>query len=116
MLSPDARQVGFAKLTTCLVGAKVDELSIRCTSGRGAALSGGCLKGRGRLLRSRNTLAVPLVNDSALVARDTSLGPGPALSTTLGPSSVLGCREPGQETESKKVLHDARCRVDYGIS
>lgn len=116
MLSPGARQAGLAKLTAGLVGANVDELSIRCTSGRGATLGGGSLEGGGRLLRSRNTLAVPLVNNSALVARDTSLGSGPALSTTLGPSSVLGCREPGQETESKKVLHDARCRVDYGIS
>lgn len=74
MLSPSSRQTALAKLSTRLVSTNPEKLSIsRCTSRR-AATTGSGLEGSGRLLSSAgDTLAVPLIDDGALVAGDAGL-------------------------------------------
>ena len=92
MCAPFAGQVLLSKLTTSLVGTKPEELSIatRSVSGLGATACGG-LEGSGRRIsRTGLALMVPLVDDSALVARDTGLGTGVTVTTALGPGAALG--------------------------
>ena len=104
--SPSTRQVLLSKLSTSLVGTNPEELPIRSASGLRAACGG--LEGGGRRVSSRARLAlvVPLIDDSALVARDARLVTGEALTTALGPGGALGDREAGEETEGEEGLHD----------
>lgn len=90
MRSPSTRKVLLSELSTSLVGTSPEELSIGGASGLGTTACGG-LEGSGRRVTGAGlALVVPLVDDGALVARDTSLVTGEALTTALGPSGALG--------------------------